>query len=242
MPSIHQYNMEGARASGNVLRQILLTGEAPALGVVERKIQPWPDHVLPAVAAQCTVESDSADDAFAGPGLNTVLIIGLDANYGNGGLGATIPFYQEVVPLAGLTPVPLAINLLRAQTVFGIVGNAAGTITVKIGGVVQLVKRVFDGESKQIAMTVPAGYAAYVATFMFRWSAAQTARVDCRDFTPDGTMVRNFASDVNQENPFITLGPTRIPPTHDVVCVAVKTAGGGTEALDGATNVTLEVV
>lgn len=242
MPSIDHYAMEGARQSGNVLRSITLNGEAPALGVDERKIQPWPDHVLPPVAAVCTVESDSADDAFAGPGLNVVLIRGLDSGYGNGGLADTMPFYQEVVPLAGLTPVPLAIDLLRAQTVFGLVGNAVGNVTVKIGGVVQLVKRAFDGGSKHMGLAIPATRVGLLSTFMFRWSAAQTARIDCRDFFPDGTLARNIAADVNQEDPTITLGPTRIPPTHDIICFAVKTAGGGTEALDGSLNVTLEVV
>lgn len=111
-------------------------------------------------ASTYTVVSDaSADDDTTGTGAWKVVLVYLDANYAE---------QSETITLDGLTPVVSTgsgLRLIRAYcTECGSGGENAGNIaiTATTGGTTQGYIQATDGQTHQVAYTVPAGYTGYI--------------------------------------------------------------------------------
>lgn len=113
-------------------------------------------YAFPAAAAETSIVSDSAnDDSEDGSGARTVLVSGLDDDY--------LPI-SEVVELAGATPVVLANDFFRVNSVqvlsAGSGGVNAGTISVKHDSTVIAQVNAGAGKSLMAVYCVPATYKA----------------------------------------------------------------------------------
>lgn len=110
-------------------------------------------------AVQLEAVSDSANDASAGTGARTVVVLGLDANW---------TVISEVLATNGTTPVTTTksffrINAFRSLTC-GAAGGNVGSITLRVagGGATQAFMRPGEGQCMRGLYTVPAGFTAYL--------------------------------------------------------------------------------
>lgn len=128
-----------------------------------------------AAATALEVVSSSANDAVAGTGARTVLVVGLDANFNP---------VSQTVTLNGLTPVALPTPLLRVNSaVIMSAGSGevnAGNIDVRrvAGGTVQCRLPAGYGISRQSIYTVPAGSTLQVLALVLGINRPTAAR-DC---------------------------------------------------------------
>jgi hypothetical protein len=118
---------------------------------------------FPPSAAATEVVSSSANDTAAGTGVQTIRVLGLDANYNE---------IQEDVSLNGTTPVALVNQYLRVNSAFSLTSGSghinAGTITVRqtVGPVTLIVIPIGYGQSRTSLYTVPAGYTLQVKSIL----------------------------------------------------------------------------
>lgn len=188
--------------------------------------------VYPWMTASTALEivSSSANDAAAGTGARTVLILGLDINYVE---------VSQTVTLDGTLAVALPSNLFRIQS--ALIASAgtgkvnAGTLTVRDAGAgtTRAVIQLGYGVTKQSAYTVPAGYTVQVISQFFGFNE-----------TAGGNKFARFATFTQSPNGFYRL-PLELavgdepPYRHDGIpgitlaektdfalrCTAVSTAG-----------------
>lgn len=136
-------------------------------------------YAYPASATVMKVSSSSADDAAAGTGARTLLVIGLDANYVT---------QSETVTLNGQTAVNTTKSYLRityTEILSTGSGNAqAGTIYIGTGVVTSGVPATVYWRSESTynnwsfaGFTVPAGYTAYISSYTIT-SQATTANIN----------------------------------------------------------------
>ena len=158
-------------------------GFANAIGTTQQTIASsvaaGTTYVYPNAATGMKVSSSSANDAAAGTGARTLLIIGLDTNYNQ---------VSEVVALNGQTAVNTVNSYLRiTYTEILSVGSGAaqaGTLYIGVGTVTAGVPATIYWQS-EIAYnnwafagyTVPAGYTAYVTSYTIT-SQSTTANVN----------------------------------------------------------------
>lgn len=109
------------------------------------------------------VVSSSANDAAAGTGARTLLILGLDVNY--------VPVSQTIT-LNGITPVAIPSNLFRINSaVIASAGSGkvnAGDLTIRDagGGATRAIVPIGYGITRQSVYTVPAGFTLQVISFL----------------------------------------------------------------------------
>lgn len=144
-------------ALGNVPGRSMLSvaGFNPLVGTSYEDI--WGEggeYVYPTSAETLEIVSSSADDAAAGTGGRTVVLISLDANFDE---------QQTTVPLNGVTPVVLTgthirTRLLSLVTAGSLLKNV-GTLTLRVsgGGNTRLIIEPEIGNSKSSYFTVPNG-------------------------------------------------------------------------------------
>jgi len=109
-------------------------------------------YVFPTVASTMVASSSSASDTAV-----TILISGLDANYG---------IISESVTLNGTSDVATTKVFWRINSVVTTLGNAVGTVYVKnAGGTTYAQITIGSGKTNMSVYTVPAGYTAYLTQF-----------------------------------------------------------------------------
>jgi hypothetical protein len=138
-------------------------------------------YPTPIAATTLEVVSDDADDTVAGAGARTVTVMGLDSNWEE---------ITQTVNMAGLTPVPLPIDMIRVYDwwvetsgVYATSGTGShqGVITIQTSpGAVLWFNGVVTpypkGQSEISGFTVPVGFRAYV--FIHGIVADSTKSVD----------------------------------------------------------------
>jgi hypothetical protein len=124
------------------------------------------------------VSSSSANDTAAGTGARTVRVVGLNASYN---------VVSEIVTLSGQTAVDTVNTYLRINDFYvltaGSGNTAAGTLYVGTGSVTSgvpatvysQIQTAYNAQS-QAVYTVPAGYTAYISSYLFTSNCA-TANV-----------------------------------------------------------------
>jgi hypothetical protein len=128
-------------------RNIFGTTGANATIVTSEFRTPWElasNYTFPTSAAQMTLVSTSTSDTAV-----VVLIIGLDANYN---------IIQETQTLTGTTPITTDNTYFRINDVVCVAGNAAGTITLKVGANTYAQINPGTGRDQKAVYTVPKGY------------------------------------------------------------------------------------
>jgi hypothetical protein len=129
-------------------------------------ITPIGNLAYPAAALQMTVSSSSANDASAGTGARTVLIIGLDANYN---------VISESVTLNGQTAVTMTASFFRVNSMLvttagtslaneGIIYVGTGTVTSGVPATVYNLISIGFNTATSSQYTIPAGYTGYLVT------------------------------------------------------------------------------
>ena len=145
----------------------LVSGTCTTLGITQSTV--WGAtgglYVYPATAQVMEISSSSASDTSAGTGARTIVLQGLDANYGQ---------IQETVTLNGQTAVNTVNSYLRVLHMYvatagsglaaaGTVYAGTGTVTSGVPAVIYLTYNALNGSTSAI-WTVPAGYTAYVTS------------------------------------------------------------------------------
>ena len=128
-------------------RNIFGTTGATANIVTAEFRTPWENasnYVFPASAAQMTLVSDNVADTAV-----TVLILGLDTDY---------KMISETQTLNGTTPITTTNSYFRINDIVCTVGNAVGTITLKVGANTYAQIVPGTGRDQKAVYTVPAGH------------------------------------------------------------------------------------
>lgn len=124
-------------------------------------------------ATSLELVSSSASDASAGTGARTVLVSGLDINY----VAVT-----QTITLNGVTPVALATQLFRVNSMIvlsaGSGGTNVGTLTLRDAGAgtTRSLIGVGIGITQQAPYTVPAGFTLQVVSIYNSITGTGTAR------------------------------------------------------------------
>ena len=150
-------------------RVTLFVGVAEGVSAVERDVWPQQSYrVWPTSAATLSVVSNSADDAAAGTGARTVVVIGMDASYLE---------KSEVVALNGLTPVSTVGTFLRVQTVttvtVGSTGSNVGTITITHSGNAQQIMTPTTNLARCMALTIPENHTGFIMDALLTFTTTQ---------------------------------------------------------------------
>ena len=123
----------------------------------------WPlgtPRTLQTSAFVASVVSDDAADTSAGTGLRTLTVQGLDADYKE---------VEEIVTLAGLTPVTTTQEFLRINRMFGSSAGSSewneGNITASLNGATQAYVETLEAQTHQTQYTVPVGHTVLVTGF-----------------------------------------------------------------------------
>jgi hypothetical protein len=140
-------------------------------------------YAYPASATVMKISSANANDTSAGSGARTVRITGLDANY---------DVITEEVSLNGQTAVNTTNSYLRindfyvtscgsGNTAAGIIYAGTGTVTSGVPATIYSLMPVVYNAQTQAIYTVPAGYTAYISSYLFS-SNNSTANTICSGF------------------------------------------------------------
>lgn len=113
----------------------------------------WPvggQITWPSSAATASISSDSANDAAAGTGIQTLFVQGVDASFVR---------ISETITLNGTTPVSTVNSYLFIDRMFGVLSGSnernVGNITATIGGNTVAYIGAGDGQTLQAAMVLP---------------------------------------------------------------------------------------
>lgn len=140
-------HVSNGSVDGYSVRNIFGTTAADANIVTTEFRTPWElasNYVFPPTASQMTLVSTSTDDTAV-----TVLILGLDANYQQ---------ISEVQTLTGTTPITTDNTYFRINDMICTVGNAVGTITLKVGAATYSQINPGNGRDQKAVYTVPADH------------------------------------------------------------------------------------
>lgn len=202
---------------------------------------------LPTSAIQMSLVSTSAQDTVTGTGVQKVNVHGLNAAWEE---------IEEVVDLAGSTPVVtvnsyLRINDMHSQQV-GSTGVAQGTITLK-DDATKLIEydRISSGGNRalQCHYTIPNGYVGYVRGWTCGSSGQNPVRfllratVDAceRELVPGIYQFQAIAV-LEQQTTYMLFDPSLRMPAHADIKVSALALIGGTSQASAQVNLLLEAV
>lgn len=168
------------------------------------------------------VVSDSADDAAAGVGTRTIRVEGLDENWLEQSVDAT---------LDGITPVALTGSWIRVNGAYqlssGSAGINSGTVSVRITAAGSELARLepLTGQTLQAIYAVPANKSLFVR----RWFcvAGKGDEIDAR------LVVREFGDGFRTKQPMLLyqygftteLSWMKVLPKSDILVMAIKVSG-----------------
>lgn len=149
-----------------------INGYAGSVSTTERTIWAGPTaiYAFPSSALTMSISSSSANDAAAGTGARTVMVMGLDNNYAE---------ITDTVTLNGTTPVNTSKPFFRINRMdvasSGSAKTNVGDISAINGGVTYGIIAAGDGRSATAVYTVPAGQTVFLHNLTASASGSGTA-------------------------------------------------------------------
>jgi len=194
---------------------------------------------LSAADTMDVVSDDAADTNSAGTGLRKVRLQGLDGDYN---------FVDEVVDLAGTTPVTTTNSFIRVFRAFSVetgsgeVNAGVISITDTTGGSDQAQILAGDGQTLQAIYTTRAGYYGYVTGVAIGIGGDDVAITQLRTRAPtEGFRVRDqsniAAGGISQISLAQWCGGILVPPKTDIIVRSKKIGSGGTTSVSAAFSV-----
>lgn len=170
-------------------------------------------YTFPTEALTVSAVSSSASDTMS------ILIQGLDTDYEP---------LDEIVTLAGTTPVATSSQFFRINNVVILSGNNVGNISVTNGGTTYAYIEAAHGTEQAIIYTTPARHSLYVFTAQFVSGTVNpnkyiTSRAAIRSST--GRIIRFWESTFQQDVKFDIAVPFRVPPKTDFSIEAKSSSG-----------------
>lgn len=178
-------------------------------------------QVFPSAAAVVSIVSNDAGDTSAGSGAQSVLIIGLDANYNQ---------ITETVATSGAGAVTTTASFLRVThmktATAGATGSNEGTIVASISGNAQLEMLPNTNLSHNANYTVPAGYSLIITNLHFLCEEARDFDVGVFTQRPGELMMERLDFVVSPPGINLDFKPALMFPEKTTIVVrATKLAG-----------------
>lgn len=188
------------------------------------------DFAYPTANETWEIVSSSTNDAAAGTGARTGIVVSLDEDH-----------VEQITPftLNGTTAVVLANSHFRPQNVFiftaGSIGTNDGVVTLRVSsaGASRAIVPVNKGQNFDAQYTVPAGKTAIVlqAFTVFEKNFDGEVHVRIRDSAADSAWINNISAPLYQNIlPFHIQAFAQIAEKTDITVQAKTTSGGATIA------------